>query len=646
MGTTQKDSTVQNVLKNLCRSYGWSYGVFWKFDQPNSLLLTMQDVFFEEEIRGLIHDLHLQTPMLGGGLIGQAAFTKKHLWMSSEDNYTGQNSSGSIWDMFRDDSKFCLQFSSGIKTIAAIPVEPQGVVQFGSSEKILETTDFINQTKRMFNEIVNAEGPATAISSSSPNGLFASLISSQDSNFGDGASLAFPQIDNNQSITNLHQDLFDLPIPMDFGMIPDDFFQTDLSNSQFYPQSPGQSNVTFGSLMSNDHLLSQSMGFLPINSEEKGKSLTISGIDVDLFGSTGDLGDIVTPLINENYSYNGCASMSKPTQHVNDATTLTPKKGLFSNLGIKELFEGISGTSNTPSTSCIEDQVSSKRRKTGNSIWEMSNSCSLQPVVYNKSLKIEPGGSWVGDGYSMDGSSTILQAKKQTESSKPIKKKAKPGTRPRPKDRQMILDRMAELRELIPNGEKMSIDCLLDRTIKHMLFLQSVTKHADRIKQADEPKHNGVIQNNYSNDPNNNGVTWACELGNQTMICPLIVEDLSTLGQMLIEMLCEEHGFFLEIVDIIRGFGLTILKGVMEVREEKIWARFIVEAEAKRHVTRHEIFAALVQLLQTMGSNALDTHLDKKIMQTGNSLLNNFQHSAGVLQLPVSLADNGYGMNL
>lgn len=644
MGTTQKDSTVQNVLKNLCRSYGWSYGVFWRFDQPNSLLLTMQDAFFEDEIRDLIHDLHLQAPMLGGGLIGQAAFTKKHLWMSSEDNYVGQNSSGSIWDMFRDDSKFCHQFSSGIKTIAAIPVEPQGVVQFGSSQKILERTDFINQTKRMFNEIVNGNGPA--ISSSSPNGLFASLISSQDSNFGGGAPLAFPQIDNDQSITHLHQDLFDLP--MDFG-IPDEFFQTDLHNSHFYPQSPGQSNVTFGSLMSNDHLLPQVAGFLPMNSDEKGKSLTISGIDVDLFGSTGELGDIVTPSINENHlgldSYNSrCISAAKPTQNLNDVTTLAPKNGLFSNLGIKELFEGISGTSNTPSTSCIEDQVSCKRRKTGNSIWEMS---SLQPVVYNKNLgqnilKTEPG-VWVGDAYSMDGSSTILQAKKQTESQKPAKKKAKPGTRPRPKDRQMILDRMAELRELIPNGEKMSIDCLLDRTIKHMLFLQSVTKHADRIKQADEPKHNGVIQENYSNDPTNNGVTWACELGNQTMICPLIVEDLSTLGQMLIEMLCEEHGFFLEIVDIIRGFGLTILKGVMEVREEKIWARFIVEAEAKRHVTRHEIFGALVQLLQTMGSN--DNHLDNKIMQTGNnSLHNNFQHSG--VQLPISLADNGYGMNL
>ena len=42
-------------------------------------------------------------------------------------------------------------------------------------------------------------------------------------------------------------------------------------------------------------------------------------------------------------------------------------------------------------------------------------------------------------------------------------------------------------------------------------------------------------------------------------------------------MLCEERGFFLEIADIIRGFGLTILKGVMEIRDSKIWARFLVE---------------------------------------------------------------------
>lgn len=49
----------------------------------------------------------------------------------------------------------------------------------------------------------------------------------------------------------------------------------------------------------------------------------------------------------------------------------------------------------------------------------------------------------------------------------------------------------------------------------------------------------------------------------------------------LLQMLCEEQGFFLEIADIIRSFGLNILKGVMEVRENKIWARFIVEVNIK-----------------------------------------------------------------
>lgn len=42
-------------------------------------------------------------------------------------------------------------------------------------------------------------------------------------------------------------------------------------------------------------------------------------------------------------------------------------------------------------------------------------------------------------------------------------------------------------------------------------------------------------------------------------------------------MLCEERGLFLEMADIIRGFGLNILKGVMEVRQSKVWSRFIVE---------------------------------------------------------------------
>lgn len=38
------------------------------------------------------------------------------------------------------------------------------------------------------------------------------------------------------------------------------------------------------------------------------------------------------------------------------------------------------------------------------------------------------------------------------------------------------------------------------------------------------------------NGSSNGGVTWACEVGDHNMVCPLIVEDLSTPGQMLIEV--------------------------------------------------------------------------------------------------------------
>lgn len=96
------------------------------------------------------------------------------------------------------------------------------------------------------------------------------------------------------------------------------------------------------------------------------------------------------------------------------------------------------------------------------------------------------------------------------------------------------------------------------------------------------------------------------------MTCPIIVEDLDRPRQMLVEvmvqdaavacflqshclptfacscrldvltwgflqMICEDRGIFLEIADFIKGLGLTILRGVMEARKSKIWARFTVE---------------------------------------------------------------------
>ncbi|KAH1067055.1 hypothetical protein J1N35_032042 [Gossypium stocksii] len=203
-------------------------------------------------------------------------------------------------------------------------------------------------------------------------------------------------------------------------------------------------------------------------------------------------------------------------------------------------------------------------------------------------------------------------SKRNDETSKPNRKRLKPGEnpRPRPKDRQMIQDRVKELREIVPNGAKCSIDALLEKTIKHMLFMQSVTKHADKLKHMGESK----IKENFKG-----GTTWAFEVGSRSMICPIIVEDLNPPRQMLVEMLCEEQGFFLEIADLIRGMGLTILKGVMETRNDKIWARFAVEAN--RDVTRVEIFMSLVRLLEqtVKGSASLANGLDSNNMMVQQS---------------------------
>ncbi|MCD7458759.1 hypothetical protein HAX54_039097 [Datura stramonium] len=87
--------------------------------------------------------------------------------------------------------------------------------------------------------------------------------------------------------------------------------------------------------------------------------------------------------------------------------------------------------------------------------------------------------SWVESAYDTKPSSSVSTgySKKPDEMSKTSRKRLKPGEnpRPRPKDRQMIQDRC-------------SIDALFERTIKHMLFLQSVTKHADKLKQTGESK--------------------------------------------------------------------------------------------------------------------------------------------------------------
>ncbi|KAG1354551.1 transcription factor bHLH155-like [Cocos nucifera] len=388
--------------------------------------------------------------------------------------------------------------------------------------------------------------------------------------------------------------------------------------------------------------------------------------------------DIIMPVGSGSCS-NLSANVSECISELDMGSMAGAEKGLFSDSGLEQLLDAIVGESVNKSSAhdsvAVDvDPIGSLNSKhkfstitrvggpllyrnqvalaglpsTSTTSDVLLPHCNSEKIMHGspkEALAKSRVSSWIDDSCSVSaGSAMINQPKKPEEAVKVVKKRARPGesTRPRPKDRQQIQDRVKELREIVPNGAKCSIDALLDRTIKHMLFLQSVTKYADKLKQADEPKmigeESGVVLKDNSSGGSSGGATWAYEVAGQTMVCPIIVEDLTPPGQMLVEMLCEERGFFLEIADIIRGFGLTILKGVMEIRDSKIWARFLVEAN--RGATRMDIFLSLVQLLQQTSSARSSDH-PAKVIDKGAPTFSNYQQSPPV-SIPISLEDRSY----
>ncbi|KAE9460620.1 hypothetical protein C3L33_07418, partial [Rhododendron williamsianum] len=113
-----------------------------------------------------------------------------------------------------------------------------------------------------------------------------------------------------------------------------------------------------------------------------------------------------------------------------------------------------------------------------------------------------------------------------------------------------------------------SIDSLLERTIKHMIFMQSITKHAEKLNKCTKSKvheKKTVLRGLPTYD---HGSTWAVEVGSVVTVCPIMVENINKNGQMLIEMLCE-CSHFLGISEAIRSLGLTILEGATEAWAEQ-----------------------------------------------------------------------------
>ncbi|XP_047156337.1 transcription factor EMB1444-like isoform X1 [Vigna umbellata] len=243
-----------------------------------------------------------------------------------------------------------------------------------------------------------------------------------------------------------------------------------------------------------------------------------------------------------------------------------------------------------------------------------SESCSIdQPHIGIEEKHYNLGSSGICGIMSPKGfsstcpSSCSEQFERSSEPTKNSKKRARPGEscRPRPRDRQLIQDRIKELRELVPNGAKCSIDSLLECTIKHMLFLKNVTKHADKLNKFTDTKTKlqHMEKDINGSSSHQQGSSWAMEVGGHLKVRSILVENLNKNGQMLVEMLCEECSHFLEIAEAIRSMGLTILNGATEAHGEKTCICFVVEAGSEgqnnRNLHRLDILWPLVQLLQS-----------------------------------------------
>ncbi|KAL8129967.1 hypothetical protein V2J09_019122 [Rumex salicifolius] len=538
MGNPFKDA-----LKTICGINQWSYGVFWK--------------------------IGCQNPKL----VGRTAFAGKYEWIVS----------GSFNEMVYPPevlSELHQQFSAGMQTIAVIPVMPHGVIQLGSSMAMMENVRFIQDVETLIQRIVSEPfeefgSPFSGMKSVSTDPYVNMENFSTDVAFN-GGKWQQSTIAESGSRHGFETQVTNKAV----SLAPDVLLKQLSSSYDLHSESNHHQEHTYDNQFSSE----------------------------DLFDALGF--DFKNKILN--------GSTYKLSEDASDTANRMSESGLLTSCGSDNLLDAVVNGAKSSATQSSSDSLSCRTTLTKASYgvcqmdelfaqsrpsMEVGPSSNTSAFVKNAQTKSYTGShvsSWVNQGPSI----VTAESKKCNQVGKPVNKKVKAGQnlKPRPKDRQLIQDRLKELREIIPNGAKCSIDVLLEQTIKHMVFLQSVNKHADKLSQTVESKIIDKDDGLVLKDKFEGGVTWAYEVGYQAKICPIIVEDLHSPHQFIVE------GFFLEIADVIRGMGLTILKGVIQKRSDKIWAHFAVEA--KRQMTRVEIFLSLVHLMEQNKNIAVNEGFD------------------------------------
>lgn len=544
-------SALHQALKTLCVNTDWNYAVFWKLNPRARMMLTCEDAYYDKNdpsgskrfddlpdehyAQDLLGLAVAKIYSLGEGIVGQVAVTDKHLWISGDQIVNDPCLS------FEDYDGWKTQFAAGIRTIVVVPVVPHGVVQLGSLKNISEDLKLVNQIREIFLELQSSLTGCIPSSTSSYNDTVTSVdfridpISDLDRN----RELGMPVSSNPEMLISSDENL-------------ESQSETDTMNAL---------KTSFKFPAGCELYEALGPGFCEQNENPVWRTAN------EMPGTSGS--NLLTPNSGPEHLLEAVVAnvCQTDSEFSNPVRWVEPEP----EPGLNDMQTSGSGCYSFESPFLVKDDMLTSTETYGSSL-----------------------------GFSSASHSRCSEPRSQ-EPASVGKKRARPGEsgRPRPRDRQLIQDRIKELRELVPNGSKCSIDSLLERTINHMLFMQCVTKHADKIDKYAESKLLGKESGVRGSSIHEQGSSWAMEVGNHLKVCPVTVENIGTNGQMLVEMMCEEGVHFLEIADAIRSLGLTILKGVTEPDGDKIWMCFVVEGLNNRNVHRMDILWLLVQILQS-----------------------------------------------
>ncbi|KAJ0230162.1 Transcription factor bHLH155 [Hirschfeldia incana] len=615
-------STSQEILRSLCSNTEWKYAVFWKLNHRSRMVLTLEDAYYdnhghnnspinmhgEHDPLGLaLAKMAYHVYSIGEGIVGHVAVSGEHQWVFPEyyDNWYSASEFHNVWES---------QISAGIKTILVVPVGPCGVVQLGSLSKVDEDVILVNHIKHMF---LALKDPLTDHE--------ANLMQRYMNN-----SFCLPKLPSEC----LHVEAF----PNCSGEAGK---AMDVEESSFLTQYPN-----LYPYLKNHALNNTSSSALAIEAERLVTDQSYQGLDSTFHTLSTDQesshqeaermperrceSSRFDALISSGYNFPGSellealgsgfkqtsrgleelvksehSSAIRPTDD-----NMSPSQLTFDSAP-ENLLDAVVANVCHSDGNARDDIFSSRSVQSFLSSMEMAEPSGHNPHIVDnpidRAMHQQPlvevdtqqshsdiCGAFSSIGFSSTcPSSSSDHFQTSLEMPKKNKKRAKPGesSRPRPRDRQLIQDRIKELRELVPNGSKCSIDSLLERTIKHMLFLQNVTKHADKLSKSASTKMQ-------QKETGAQGSTCAVEVGGHLQVCSIIVENLNKHGMVLIEMLCEECSHFLEISNVIRSLDLTILRGVTEAQGDKTWICFVVESQSNKVMQRMDILWSLVQIFQ------------------------------------------------